>query len=174
MQCVNGSASWTSLTDQLDGPAGRTSWTDQLDRPAGWTSSTDQLDRPVLFIWSRGQFAYSKIDVSVCALSQLPSPMKALFFNFYLFFDFLDLLLFSYFSPRIHLTALPRFISISSVSVLCNTTQDKSGILLMCSIYIYILPSSASTQLNSTLTQITAEVSLIFSWSSHPPTRPEK
>ena len=43
MQCVNGSASWTS-------------WTDQLDVPAGQTSSTDQLDRPVLFIWSLGQF----------------------------------------------------------------------------------------------------------------------
>ena len=58
MQCVNGSASltswtnqlegpagWTSWTDQLDGPAGRTSWTYQLDEPAGRTSWTDQLDR---------------------------------------------------------------------------------------------------------------------------------
>ena len=61
MQCVNGSASRTSWTDQLgepagrtswtdqpDGPAGQTSWTDQLDGPAGRTSWTDQLDRPVL------------------------------------------------------------------------------------------------------------------------------
>ena len=52
-------------------PAGQTSWTDQLDRPAGRTSS---------FIWSLGQFAYSKIFLSVCTLSQLPSPTKALFF----------------------------------------------------------------------------------------------
>ena len=39
MQCVNGSASLTSWTNQLDGPAGQTSWTDQLDGPAGQTSS---------------------------------------------------------------------------------------------------------------------------------------
>ena len=39
MQCVNGSASRTSWTDQLYGPAGQTSWTDQLDGPAGQTSS---------------------------------------------------------------------------------------------------------------------------------------
>ena len=38
IQCVNGSASWTSWTDQLDGPAGWTSWTEQLDGSAGWTS----------------------------------------------------------------------------------------------------------------------------------------
>ena len=50
----------------LVGPAGRTSW-------------MDQLDGPVLFIWSLGQFAYSKIFLSVCILSQLPSPTKALF-----------------------------------------------------------------------------------------------
>ena len=49
----------------LVGPAGRTSW-------------TDQLDRPVLFIWSLGQFAYSRIFLSVCTLSQLLSPTKAL------------------------------------------------------------------------------------------------
>ena len=92
MQCVNGSASQTSWTDQLDGPAGRTSWTyqlegpagrtswtDQLDGPAGPTGWTDQLDGPVLFIWSLGQFAYSKIFLSVCTLSQLPSPTKAFF-----------------------------------------------------------------------------------------------
>ena len=36
-----------------------------LVRPAGRTSWTDKLDRPVLFIWSLGQFAYSKIDLSV-------------------------------------------------------------------------------------------------------------
>ena len=66
MQCVNGSAS-------------RTSWTNQLDGPAGWTSWMDQLDRPVLLFWSLGQFAYWKIDLSVCTLSQLLSPMKALF-----------------------------------------------------------------------------------------------
>merc|ERR1719347_85675 len=46
IECVNGSASWTSWTNQLDGPAGRTSWTDQLDGPAGRTSWTDQLDGP--------------------------------------------------------------------------------------------------------------------------------
>ena len=69
MQFVNGSAGQTSWTDQLDGPAGRTSWTDQLDGPAGQTIWTDHLDRPVLFIWSLGQFAYSKIFLSVCALS---------------------------------------------------------------------------------------------------------
>ena len=53
----------------------------QLVHPAGWTSWTDKLDRPVLFIWSLGQFAYSKIFLSVCTLSQLPSPTKALFFD---------------------------------------------------------------------------------------------
>ena len=51
------------------------SWTDQLDGPAGRTSWTDQVDRPVLFIRSFGQFAYTKIGVSVCTMSQLPSPM---------------------------------------------------------------------------------------------------
>ena len=50
---------------KLDGPARRTSW-------------TDQLDGPVLFIWSLGQFAHSKIDLSVCTFSQLPSLTKAL------------------------------------------------------------------------------------------------
>ena len=43
------------------------------------TSWTDQLDGLGLYIWSLGQFAYLKIDVSVCILSQLPSPTKALF-----------------------------------------------------------------------------------------------
>ena len=57
------------------------SWTDKLEGPAGWTSWTDQLDGPVLYTWSLGQFAYLKIDVSVCTLSQLLSPMKALFFT---------------------------------------------------------------------------------------------
>ena len=37
---------------------------------------------------------------------------------------------------------------------------------------LLVLPSSASTQLNSTSTQAKAEVSLISSWSSHPPTYP--
>ena len=68
--------------DQLDGSAGQTSWTDQLDGPAGWTSWTDQLDGPVLFILSHGKFAYSKIDLSACTLSQLPSPTKALISSF--------------------------------------------------------------------------------------------
>ena len=45
---------------------------------ASQTSWTNQLDRLVLFIWSLGQFAYSKIFLSVCTLSQLPSPTKAL------------------------------------------------------------------------------------------------
>ena len=53
-----------------------------LVRPAGQTSWTDQLDGPVLFIRSLGQFAYSKIFLSVCTLSQLPRPTKALFFYF--------------------------------------------------------------------------------------------
>ena len=38
MQCVNGSASQTIWTNQLNRPAERTSWTDKLDRPAGRTS----------------------------------------------------------------------------------------------------------------------------------------
>ena len=46
MQCVNGSASWTSWTNQLDEPAWRTRWTNQRDEPAGRTSWTHQLDRP--------------------------------------------------------------------------------------------------------------------------------
>ena len=46
MQCVNGSASQTSWTDQMDGPAGWISWTDQLNGPAGWTNWTDQLGGP--------------------------------------------------------------------------------------------------------------------------------
>ena len=50
MQCVNGSASWTSWTDQLDGPAGQTSWTDQLDGPAGQTSSFYLKPWPVRII----------------------------------------------------------------------------------------------------------------------------
>ena len=57
MQCVNGSTSLTSWTDQLDGPTGRTS---------------------SLYL-AIGQFTYSKIDkieLSVCTLSQLPSPTK--------------------------------------------------------------------------------------------------
>ena len=47
--------------------------------PAGRTRWTDQLDRPVHFIWSLGQFAYSKIFLSVFTLSQLPSLTNALF-----------------------------------------------------------------------------------------------
>ena len=35
--------------------------------------------RAIHYIWSLGQFAYSKIDLSVCTLSQLPSRTKALF-----------------------------------------------------------------------------------------------
>ena len=52
---------------------------DQLDRPAGWINWTDQLDGPVLYNRKLGQFAYSMIDLSVCKLSQLLSPTKALF-----------------------------------------------------------------------------------------------
>ena len=55
-------------TDQLDGPTERTNW-------------TDQLDGPVFSIWSLDQFAFSKIDLSVCTLSQLQSPTKALLRN---------------------------------------------------------------------------------------------
>ena len=36
----------------------------------------DQLDRPVLYFQSFDQFAYSRIDLSVCTLSQPPSPTK--------------------------------------------------------------------------------------------------
>ena len=43
IQCVNGSASRTSWTDQLDGAAGRSSWTDQLDGAARQTSWRDQF-----------------------------------------------------------------------------------------------------------------------------------
>ena len=81
MGLLVGPAGRTSWTDQLDGPPGRTTWTDQLDGPARRTSWMDQQDRPVLFIWSLGQFAYSKTILSVCTLSQLPSPTKALFFR---------------------------------------------------------------------------------------------
>ena len=79
MQCVNGSASQTSWTDQLDRPDKQTSWMDQLDRPAGRTSWTDQLDGPAGQTSWTDQFAYSKIDLSVCIVSRLPSPTKALF-----------------------------------------------------------------------------------------------
>ena len=92
MDQLDGSARQTSWTDQLDRPAGQTSWTDQLDGsggriiwmdqldgPAGQTSWTDQLDGSVFYTWSLGHFAYSKIDLSVCTLSQLPSLKKALF-----------------------------------------------------------------------------------------------
>ena len=76
MQCLNGPASQTSWTDQLDRSAGQIRWTDPLDgpaeRPNGQTS---------FFIWSLGQFAYSKIFLSVCTLSQFPSPTKALLYN---------------------------------------------------------------------------------------------
>ena len=53
------------LATHANGNTGRTSW-------------TDQLDGPVLFTWRLGQLAYSKIDLSVCILLQLPSPTKAL------------------------------------------------------------------------------------------------
>ena len=62
--------------ERLDGSAGQTNWMDQLDGPVLFTSSLDQ-------------FAYSKInkiDLSVCTLSQLPSPTKALFFKVQLVF----------------------------------------------------------------------------------------
>ena len=51
MQCVNGSASWNSWTDQLDGPAGRISWTDQLDGPAGH-GSLSSYNWTAIRIWS--------------------------------------------------------------------------------------------------------------------------
>ena len=52
----------------------------------GWVSchSSNQPDGPVLLIWGLGQFAYSKIFLSVCTLSQLPSPTKALFLTKFL------------------------------------------------------------------------------------------
>ena len=46
-----------------------------MEGPAGQT----KLDGPVLSILSLGQFTYSKIDLSVFTLLQLPSPTKALF-----------------------------------------------------------------------------------------------
>ena len=67
----DGSARRISLTDQLERSARRISQTDQLDGSARRISWTDQ------FAYSN-QFAYSKIDLSVRALSQLPSPTKAL------------------------------------------------------------------------------------------------
>ena len=59
-------------------PSGQNSWMDQLDGKAGWTCLTDLLDGQVHFILSLGQIAYSKIDLLVCLLPQLLSPMKAL------------------------------------------------------------------------------------------------
>ena len=64
----------TLYKDQLDGPAWRTSWTDQMGGPDGRTAEWTSF-----FTWSLGQFVYLKIDLSVCTLSQLPSPTKALF-----------------------------------------------------------------------------------------------
>ena len=91
MQCVNGSASWTSWTDQLDRPAGRTSWMDQLDKPAGRTSWTDPLDGPAGRISWMDQFSLSEALASLhirrltfqfvhCCMLQLPSPTKALLY----------------------------------------------------------------------------------------------
>ena len=42
------------------------SWTNEINESTRQTSWTEQLDRPVLYTWSLGQFAYSKIDLSVC------------------------------------------------------------------------------------------------------------
>ena len=50
--------------DQLDGSARRNSYADLFS-----------------IVRSFGRFAYSKIDLSVCTLSQLPSPTKALFIS---------------------------------------------------------------------------------------------
>ena len=64
----------------------------QLNESAGWTSWKDQLDGPVLFTWSLEQFEYSKINISVCTLSQLRvrwRPCLFLYFFFFLFFLFL-------------------------------------------------------------------------------------
>ena len=44
-----------------------------------WSKMKKTRDSPVLLIWSLGQFTYLKIFLSVCTLSQLPSPTKALF-----------------------------------------------------------------------------------------------
>ena len=46
----------------------RASKTNQLDGSAKRVCYTAQLDKPVLYISSLGQFAYSKIDLSVCTL----------------------------------------------------------------------------------------------------------
>ena len=65
----------TSWTDQLDGLARQTSLAGQLDGPAGQTSWTDQF-----FLFEA--LASSNIQrffLSVCTLSQLPSPTNALF-----------------------------------------------------------------------------------------------
>ena len=60
----------------------RASKRNPLDGSAKWVYLTDQLDGSVLYIWSLSQFAYSKIDLSVCTLPQLPSPKKNLFFKY--------------------------------------------------------------------------------------------
>ena len=67
-----------ALKVHFDGPARRISQSDQLDGSAGQISQTDQLDGPVLYVRSFGQFAYSKIDLSVSTLSKLLSLTKAL------------------------------------------------------------------------------------------------
>ena len=54
----------TCKTNQLNGSARRIGW-------------TDQQDGSVLYAWSLGQFAYSKIYLSVCTSSKLTSPTKA-------------------------------------------------------------------------------------------------
>ena len=64
MQYINGSASWTSWTDQLDGPAGWSSWTDQLDGPAGQTRWTDQLNRPAERIFEDFRFSLYTVAAS--------------------------------------------------------------------------------------------------------------
>ena len=81
---LGGPAIQTSQADQQDRSARLNSQTDQLDGSARQISQMDQLDRPVLYFRSFGQFAYSKIDPSVCTLLQLPSLMKALFLSCFL------------------------------------------------------------------------------------------
>ena len=60
-------------------PTRQISQMDQHGRSAKRLSQTDQLDGPVLFKVSIIQFAYLKIDLSVCTSLQLLSPPKALF-----------------------------------------------------------------------------------------------
>ena len=83
-QCVNGSASRTSRTDQLDRPSGRTIWTDictdQLDGPAGWTSSLYLKPWPVCIFedWRFSLYivAASESDEGLFFYNEYPATVR--------------------------------------------------------------------------------------------------